>query len=54
LSKFDILLVPGGTPEPVDAQVVAIGGPFLNAIEAFARLESDAKTVGGEPGRVLL
>ncbi|KAK4442352.1 class I glutamine amidotransferase-like protein [Podospora aff. communis PSN243] len=53
VASYDILLVPGGTPEPVDAQVAAVGGPFLNLLSAFAKLES-AATTNGEPSRILL
>ncbi|KAK0644669.1 ThiJ/PfpI family protein [Cercophora newfieldiana] len=53
LADYDILVIPGGTPEPVDAQVAQIGGPFLNLLLAFSRLQS-AGTADGKHGRVLL
>jgi hypothetical protein len=53
VADYDILVVPGGTPEPVDAQVAAVGGPFLNLLSAFAKLVS-AESANGEPSRILL
>lgn len=53
ISDYDILVIPGGTPEPVDAQVAQIGGPFLNLLAAFSKLET-VETTDDKPERVLL
>ncbi|KAK0616170.1 ThiJ/PfpI family protein [Immersiella caudata] len=53
IAHFDILIVPGGTPGPIDAQVAGVRGPFLNLLSAFAKLES-AEGANGEPSRILL
>jgi hypothetical protein len=38
LQCYDILVVPGGTGDPVAAQAAKIDGPFMRLIAAYSKL----------------
>jgi hypothetical protein len=55
LHRYEMLIVPGGTTDPVVAQAAQINGPFMRLIAAYATLPALPNPVDlARDGRILL